>query len=181
MRAAVPPGRVLDSGNPRRDARTGVRLDVDRPAWLVLGQSYNDAWRAKCDGRDLGAPVPMDGYAMAWKVPAGCERAEMAFAPDTHVRAGYHVSLPFLLAILGLVIVRHPPEPEPLPDELPEPRVERMPAGRAAVLALAAGAVLGFVFAARGSGSSSGSGSGTGGRRRSTSPSIASRNGSETR
>jgi hypothetical protein len=149
VRAAAQPGRVLDSGDPRRDARNGVRLDVDRPAWLVLGQSYNDAWRAKCDGRDLGAPVPMDGYAMAWKVPAGCERAEMAFAPDALVRAGYLFSLPFLLAMLGFVIVRRPPGPEPLRDELPEPSAERLPAGRAVVLALLAGAVLGFVFAAR--------------------------------
>ena len=73
--------------------------------------------------------MPIDGYAMGWRVPAGCERAEMAFAPDSLVRAGYLVSLPFLLAMLGLVLVRRPPEPEPLPDELPEPPAERMPAG----------------------------------------------------
>ena len=60
----------------------------------------------------------------------------MAFAPDQLVRAGYLVSLPFLLAMLGLVLVRRPPEPEPVPDELPEPPAERLPAGRAAVLAL---------------------------------------------
>jgi len=35
-------------------------------------------------------------------------------------------------------------------DEIPEPVAERMPARRAALLALLAGAVLGFVFAARG-------------------------------
>jgi arabinofuranan 3-O-arabinosyltransferase len=148
--AAAEPGHVLDTGTPKRDARTGVRLDVREPAWLVLGQSYNDAWRARCDGRDLGAPRPVDGYAMGWKVPAGCSKAELAFAPDALVRAGYFISLPFLLAMLGLVIVRRPPDPGPLPDEIPEPVAERMPAGRAAVLALIAGAVLGFVFAARG-------------------------------
>jgi arabinofuranan 3-O-arabinosyltransferase len=86
---------------------------------------------------------------MGWRVAAGCERAEMRFAPDSLVRAGYLVSLPFLLAMLGLVVVRRPPEPEPMPDELPEPRAERLPVGRAAALALLAGAALGFVFAAR--------------------------------
>jgi hypothetical protein len=96
--------------------------------------------------------VPADGYAMAWRVPAGCRDAEMTFAPDSLVRAGYLVSLPFLLAMLGLVLVRRPPDPgpEPAPDELPEPSARPLPAGRAAVLALLAGAVLGFVFAARG-------------------------------
>ena len=47
------------------------------------------------------------------------------------------------------MIVRRPPEPEPLRDELPEPAAERLPVGRAVALALLAGAVLGFVFAAR--------------------------------
>ncbi len=149
-RAAATPGRVIDAGTAKRDAREDVRLDVREPAWLVLAQSYSDAWRASCDGHDLGAPVPVDGFAMGWRVPAGCERADMAFAPDSLVRVGYAISLPFLLAMLGFVIVRRPPEPEPVPDELPEPAAERMPAGRAAVLALLAGAVLGFVFAARG-------------------------------
>jgi hypothetical protein len=148
-RTAAVPGRVLDTGTPKRDARTGVKLEVREPAWLVLGQSYSDAWRASCDGRDLGAPVPADGYAMAWRVPAGCRDAEMAFAPDSLVRAGYLVSLPLLLAMLGLVLVRRPPAPEPLADELPEPSAGRMPAERAAALALLAGAALGFVFAAR--------------------------------
>jgi hypothetical protein len=151
-RTAAVPGRVVDPGTPKRDARTGVELELREPAWLVLGQSYSDAWRASCDGNDLGAPVPADGYAMAWRVPAGCRDAEMAFAPDSLVRAGYLVSLPFLLAMLGLVLVRRPPDagPEPAADELPEAGARPLPAKRAAVLALVAGAVLGFVFAARG-------------------------------
>jgi arabinofuranan 3-O-arabinosyltransferase len=151
-RAAAIPGQVLDPGTAKRDARTGVRLEVHEPAWLVLAQAYSDAWRASCDGRDLGAPVPVDGFAMGWRVPAGCKVAGMVFAPDGLVRAGYLVSLPFLLAMLGLVLVRRPPEPELAapPDELPEPSSARLPAGRAAALALLTGAVLGFVFATRG-------------------------------
>jgi len=148
--AATVPGRVADSGRPERDARTGVRLDLHAPAWLVLAQSYSDAWRASCDGRDLGAPVPVDGFAMGWRVPASCRAAEMAFAPDGLVRAGYLISLPVLLAMLLWLLLRRPPRPAPEPPpELPEPSSRRMPARRAAVLALLAGAVLGFVFAAR--------------------------------
>ena len=150
VRAAVAPGRVVDPGTPSRDAWEDVRLDVREPAWLVLGESYSDAWRATCDGRDLGAPRPVDGYAMGWRVPAGCQTAEMAFAPDRLVRAGYLVSAPVLLALLVLLLVRRPPRPAPAaePEAEAEP-VRPMPARRAAVLALAAGAVLGFVFAAR--------------------------------
>jgi hypothetical protein len=148
--AAALPGRVIDPGEPGRNRRTGVRLDVRAPAWLVLGQSYSDAWRASCDGQDLGAPVPVDGFAMGWRVPAGCRAAEMAFAPDGLVRAGYLVSLPVLLVLLALLVLRRPPRaaPEP-PPELPEASSHRLPVRRAAFLALLAGAVLGFVFAAR--------------------------------
>jgi hypothetical protein len=142
---------VVDPGDPGRNAWRDVRLDLDEPAWLVLGEAYSDAWRAECDGRDLGAPTPVDGFAMGWRVPADCRTASMAFGPDRVVRAGYLVSAPFLLAMLLLVAVRRPPkrELEPAPALLPDAPARPLPIGRAAVIALAAGAVLGFVFAAR--------------------------------
>ena len=121
------------------------------PAWLVLGQSYGDGWTASCDGRDLGEPRPVDGYAMAWRVPAGCRVADMSFGPDGAVRAGYLLSGPVLLALLLLLVVRRRPAPELAgpPAEVPEASASRLPLARAALLALAAGALLGFVFAAR--------------------------------
>ena len=104
--AAAVPGRVLDSGTAERDARTGVRLECASPPGSCSASPTATRWRASCDGRDLGAPVPVDGFAMGWRVPARLRAREMAFAPDSLVRAGYLVSLPFLLAMLGLVIVR---------------------------------------------------------------------------
>jgi len=185
---AALPGRVVDPGEPGRNTWKDVRLDLREPAWLVLAQSYGDAWRASCDGRDLGAPRPVDGFAMGWRVPAGCRVAEMAFAPDRLVRAGYVVSAPVLAVLLLLLALRRPPRPRlqptaggaaqaadrpspapaadgpaqaadrpspapavagpPYPD-LPDAPPSRLPARRAALLALAAGAVLGFVLAAR--------------------------------
>jgi hypothetical protein len=147
-----PPGTVADPGEAGRNARRGVRLELTEPAWLVLGQSYSDAWRASCDGVELGAPRPVDGHAMAWRVPASCREADMWFAPDRVVRAGYIASVPVLLALLGFVLIRRRPEPALAspPAELPAAGPARpMPAGRAAAIALAAGAVLGFAFAAR--------------------------------
>ena len=148
--APAAPGRVLDPGTEGRNARTGVRLDVEQPAWLVLGQSYSDAWRARCDGRDLGAPAPVDGYAMGWRVPAGCREAEMAFAPDRIVRAGYcsrcracsrcwRCSCCAARAGGRAAAGRTCPSPPPA----------RSRSRRAALLALLAGAILGFAFAAR--------------------------------
>ncbi len=148
---AADPGRVVDTGEPGRNDRRGIRLELDAPAWLVLGQAYNAAWRASCDGRDLGAPQPVDGYAMGWRVDAGCRVADLWFAPDRTVRLGYWISLPVLLALLLLLLLRRPPAaPDRRPPDLPEtdPGL-RMPVRRAAVAALVAGAALGFVFAAR--------------------------------
>ena len=63
------------SSTPARSATArskGVRVALDGPSWLVLGQSYSKGWRAECDGRDLGEPRPIDGYANGWRAPADC-------------------------------------------------------------------------------------------------------------
>ena len=82
-------------------------------------------------------------------VPATCRSASMAFAPDGLVRAGYLVSLPFLIGFVLLLLFRRPPRPAPSRPPLPEAVARRLPLARAALLALAAGAVLGFIVAAR--------------------------------
>ena len=99
------------------------------PGWCS-SEAYSAAWRARCDGRDLGAPVPVDGFAMGWRVPAGCRAAEMGFAPDSARARG----LPRLAAracwrCSGAARVP-PPAPraaEPA-SELPEPAARPMPA-----------------------------------------------------
>jgi arabinofuranan 3-O-arabinosyltransferase len=88
---------------------------------------------------------------MGWRVPADCRSADLWFAPDRTVRLGYAVSAPVLLVLLLLLVLRRPPATRAvvsleLPDSDPP---ARLPARRAALAALAAGAVLGFVFAAR--------------------------------
>jgi hypothetical protein len=66
------------------------------------------------------------------------------------VRLGYWISAPILIALLLILLLRRPPAtPHEPPADLPEPQVARMPARRAAIAALVAGAALGFVFAAR--------------------------------
>jgi arabinofuranan 3-O-arabinosyltransferase len=147
--------RVLDGGDVGHSSVEGVRVAFDSPGWLVLGQSYSEGWRATCDGRSLGEPVPINGYANGWRAPAGCRDVEFEFAPQGGVRAGYAISgvvcallLVFLLA--GWVLMRRGPSaPEkslgPLPSDQPHP----LPLPRAALLALVLTIPLALLFAAR--------------------------------
>ncbi len=53
-----------------RPGRTSVDVTVpkaDDAFWLVLGQSYNQGWHATADGRDLGPPTLVNGYANGWE------------------------------------------------------------------------------------------------------------------
>ena len=55
----------------RHSGRTSIDVDVqptDRPFWMVLGQSHNLGWTATADGRDLGQPTLVNGYANGWQV-----------------------------------------------------------------------------------------------------------------
>jgi arabinofuranan 3-O-arabinosyltransferase len=149
--AAAATGRVVDAGNPSPGARDGIRVDVPDGGRLVFGQAFSAAWRASCDGADLGAPAPVDGYAMSWRLPPGCSVVALRFGPDRAVRLGYLVSAPVLLAILLLLALRRPPDGAradltPLPAGGRPRRLAPLPAAAAA---LAVGAGLGFVFALR--------------------------------
>jgi hypothetical protein len=156
--AAARPGRVVDQGKLDGGRLDGARVSLREPATLVLGESYAKGWRARCDGRSLGAPVPVDGYANGWDAPADCRSVEFSFAPDATVRAGYWISIAavalLLLGLAGAALRRRrdgttrATEDEPAPlaiDDAPQP----WPWRRAASMAVAAGLVLGFCFAIR--------------------------------
>ncbi len=38
------------------------------PYYLVLGQNYDPEWSASIGGRDLGAPILLDGYSVGWRI-----------------------------------------------------------------------------------------------------------------
>ncbi|MET0604125.1 MAG: hypothetical protein ABW167_19230, partial [Baekduia sp.] len=101
----VASGRVLDSGTPSADARRGVRIAVDAPSWLVFGESYDRHWRATCDGRDLGTPRPMQGYANAWPVTAGCRSVDFTYNLQRAATAGYLISLVGCALLLLVTLV----------------------------------------------------------------------------
>jgi hypothetical protein len=122
---------------------------VDGPSWLVLGESYDAGWRARCDGRSLGAPVPLQGYANAWPVERGCTRVSFAFAPNRVLVGADVISFVACLAMLALLALRRPRALAASLAPLPDARVRRWPLGRALAAGVAAGLVLGFVFALR--------------------------------
>lgn len=90
--APAPGAAVLAPGSVRTSSLDGARVALRAPSWLVLGESFDTGWRASCNGRALGAPRPVDGYANGWLAPAGCRQVSFAFAPQDGVRSSYLVS-----------------------------------------------------------------------------------------
>jgi hypothetical protein len=147
-------GRVLDAGHLANTAVDGVRVALTGSSWLVLGESFNKGWEATCDGRSLGEPRPIDGYANGWRPPADCRDVAFAFAPQDGVRAGHVVSavvcvllLAFVLA--GRVLHRRRPAPPRVPSRLPADATPRLSLPVAAGIALAATVPLSLLFALR--------------------------------
>jgi arabinofuranan 3-O-arabinosyltransferase len=142
-------GRVIDPGRDGRGARDGVRVAVSGPSWLVLGESYDAGWHARCDGRSLGKPVALQGYANAWPVDRGCRAVSFSFAPNRALLGGDVISLVACLALLALLLLRRPRAAAASLVPLPDAPARAWPLRRALVAAVAAGLVLGFVFALR--------------------------------
>jgi len=167
LRLASPPagiaapaatGRVLDAGAPSSDARRGVRIAVRAPSWLILGESYDKHWRATCDGRSLGTPRPMQGYANGWPITRGCRDLDFTYGLQRAATAGYLISLAGCALLLALVLVgfrrRRRKTTSDLADDAAAPQPLRVPpADRrghlALVPALAAVLVIGLAFGLR--------------------------------
>ena len=71
--------------------------------WLVLGQSHNSGWRATLDGRSLGDPVLIDGFANGWRLPAGTDQVvELEWTPQRLVGRSLGVSVAGIVVAIGL-------------------------------------------------------------------------------
>lgn len=85
--------------------------DATEPYWVVLGQSYGPGWTAETsDGKSLGAPTLVNGYANGWKVDPAKYGADvtinMSWGPQKWVWAGLASSAVGVLLCLGLIIGR---------------------------------------------------------------------------
>jgi hypothetical protein len=119
----------------------------------VLGESFDAGWRATCNGRSLGAPQVVDGYANGWRAPAGCTHVAFAFAPQSGVQASYVVSAVAVALMLLFLIwgaLRHPVVVSRTAGRL-LPVVGSHPRSllRAAAIAFLMALPLGYLFAVR--------------------------------
>ena len=156
--AAATGGTVLRPGHVGNGSVTGVSVSARGPSWLVLGQSYDPGWEASCDGRSLGSPVPLEGYANGWPLNHGCRRLSFTFGPNRLMTDADLLSAAAalgMLILLGVLAVRRRRRPATTPaiaagrDLPPAAAPRRWPAGRAVAAGIVAGGVLGFVFALR--------------------------------
>jgi hypothetical protein len=151
--AEVGGGRVVDPGEITNSAVKDVRVALDGPSWLVLGQSYSVGWQAECDGRDLGEPRPIDGYANGWRAPADCRAVTFSYGPQGAARVGYAVSAVVCALLLVFLLVgrrRRASRPVTAPPMLaPGTAPAGLPLGRAAVIAFVLTIPLALLFAKR--------------------------------
>jgi hypothetical protein len=155
--AGLPPaaggGVVTRAGSVGTSSLTGSRVKLTGPSWLVLGESFDQGWRASCGGRSLGAPVTIDGYANGWIAPATCTSPNFQFAPQSGVNESYVISAiccAAMIALLGFGLVRRRIAIRPgstAPVIGPARRPLALP--RAAAAGLAISIVVGAIFARR--------------------------------
>jgi arabinofuranan 3-O-arabinosyltransferase len=150
----VPPaGRVLDPGGGGLGERDGVRVEIAAPAWLILGESFSEGWRASCDGQSLGSPQVVDAFANGWLAPPGCREVRFWFAPGSALKFSYALSAFAVAALLALLLwPRRRGEAgarAAVPGLEVGPEPARFPPGRALAVGAAAGLVCAFLFALR--------------------------------
>jgi hypothetical protein len=145
-------GVLRDPGEGDGSSRDGVRLALTGPARVVLAESFNEGWRASCDGEDLGEPEVAAGFANGWDVPADCRNVDFNFAPQQAVNIGYALSGVACLLLLGFMLLRRRERRvtvRALPRAPSDTGLRRRPLAVAAALALPLAALVAFVFALR--------------------------------
>ena len=104
-----PQPQVGDPGTFSFASVNGAAVSSTRPFWLVLGESYSPGWRASCETlngtKELGAPVPIDGYANGWQAPADCGSASFSFSISM---TGITGPLFIKVGMLGICVVLAP-------------------------------------------------------------------------
>lgn len=112
--AAVATPTLSASG--RTTARTlTFTVAPGQPVAVRIGEGYDARWRATLDGRDLGAPVVLDGWSAGWLVDTpGAHTMQVRYGPQRAATIALIISTVTLLgcALLALLPrIRRRPEP----------------------------------------------------------------------
>jgi len=87
-----------------RADRVEVVAQVDRPAYLVLADAWDEGWRASVDGRPA-AVLRANVLFRAVALPGGRHEIVFAYAP-WFLRVGIAVSCVGVVGLLGLAVAR---------------------------------------------------------------------------
>ena len=109
---------VLRSGAPRfgdlpapgvrstrtRTTRTATVTNCPSGCWLILGEGFNDGWRATLDGHSLGAPQQIDGGFNGWWLPGSndARTVTMRWTPQRTMWIGFTLAG---LAVVGCIVL----------------------------------------------------------------------------
>jgi len=158
---AQPAPTVTVKGETRSSSSIAV-AGATRPFWLVLGQSLNEGWHATINGKDLGAPVLVDGYANGWYIDTDGEtniNIDLVWRPQGTIKAALWISLFASLLCLGIIVTstirrRRSTDPNKYLGQLESPSLREIrvrevsiPSRRRIILALAMTVGTGAVIA----------------------------------
>ncbi|MGQ0831515.1 MAG: alpha-(1-_3)-arabinofuranosyltransferase domain-containing protein [Microthrixaceae bacterium] len=106
---AAPAATVVRSGAASATVKITGATAGER-FWLSFGQSWNPGWHATVDGKDLGPPALVDGFANGWLVDPSTDELQVSlrFAPQERVDLALRVSLLAAVVCLALALRRAP-------------------------------------------------------------------------
>ncbi len=113
LQTPVPDGPEPPATTTERVGRNHHRVtveDASTPYWVVLGQSWSSGFRATTsDGRDLGEPTLINGYANGWLIDPSVDGADVTvdivWAPQRLIWLGLGLSAVGVAICLALVAI----------------------------------------------------------------------------
>lgn len=128
-RSADVPAPTVSGGDPASSRQTVHVGQAEAPYFLVLGQGYDERWRATIDGRDLGDPILVDGYSSGWLITdLDSHDIVLAYAPQRWTQLALAGSVATVL-LAGFLVLRRRLRP---PGAVTSAAPEGDPAGRSA-------------------------------------------------
>ena len=104
----APAGPDTTTSRPGRLTYDVDVTDAADPYWVVLGQSHNAGWHLSVDGKDLGEPTLINGFANGWRVDPATVGAtvtlHLEWTPQRLVWIGLIASALGVLICLALLV-----------------------------------------------------------------------------